>query len=54
MKVNCELGILYQEILDTALHEYYTEMLSYGNHSRSECISDLRKLLFNDGVGYGD
>lgn len=54
MKLNCELGILNQEILESALHEYYTEMLSYGNHSRAECVSDLRKLLFNDGVGYGD
>lgn len=54
MRINCELGLCKREILETALHNYYQECMMFGNPDRAECVSNLRKLLFNDGVGYGD
>lgn len=48
MKVNCDLGILYQEILATALSNYREVCLRDGSHSRAECVDNLSKLLLGD------
>lgn len=51
---NCYLGILYQEILECSLRECFDRCVNDGNMSRAQCVSDLRKLLFNDGYSYID
>lgn len=34
-------GVLYSEIILTALQEYKTQCKIYGNHSRAEVVQDI-------------
>lgn len=52
MRINCDLGILHQEILETALHEYMTQCLCDCNHSRADEVKKLMDLLLPI-VSYG-
>lgn len=42
-------GILYSEIILTALHEYRQQCKANGNHCRADVVQDIFDALIFDG-----